>query len=441
MNGDADRSIHDSLITVHSPHRWAAGLLLISAALLAFELLLMRLLALAYWGHFAGLVISIAMLGIACSGLLLFFKRDSVRARPNDWFAISSGAFGLTAPLAFILSQKLPFTPFLLTWSAHEYGLLAGRSLLFFLPFFLAGVAIGTPFVATVLPMGRLYFWNMLGSGLPALPLLFAMNFTHPMGCLVGVAILGGAAGVLVTRALLLRVVFTLAALASAGAVCLTSFRYSEYKDLPKTLLLPEARLLDERYGWDGVVQIVDSPHTRYLPGLSLNFAGGLPASQLVFTDAAAMTLAFRADEALTNPDFVRMTPEALSFALVRSPTVLHLFGGTAESLRGRVLGAREINILDDNATRSATVREISGNENIVLGDARQHLESRADTLDVLGVSLLGTHGTATAGAASLDASFLLTREGCARLFQRLSPGGHAIFSTWVENPARSGVR
>ena len=32
----------------------------------------MRLLALAYWGHFAGLVISIAMLGIACSGCSSF---------------------------------------------------------------------------------------------------------------------------------------------------------------------------------------------------------------------------------------------------------------------------------------------------------------------------------------------------------------------------------
>jgi hypothetical protein len=33
-------------------------------------------------------------------------------------------------------------------------------------------------------------------------------------------------------------------------------------------LLLPDARLLDERFGWDGIVQTVESPHTRYLPGL-----------------------------------------------------------------------------------------------------------------------------------------------------------------------------
>jgi hypothetical protein len=60
---------------------------------------------------------------------------------------------------------------------------------------------------------------------------------------------------------------------------------------------------------------------------------------------------------------------------------------------------------------------------------------------DVVAISLLGTHGTSTAGAASLDASYLLTREGFARAFDRLSPAGHLAISTWVENPARSGVR
>ena len=62
--------------------RWAIGLLCVSAALLAYELLLMRLLALAYWGHFAAMVISIAMLGIASSGLFLFFARERVGRNP-----------------------------------------------------------------------------------------------------------------------------------------------------------------------------------------------------------------------------------------------------------------------------------------------------------------------------------------------------------------------
>ncbi|MBA2242722.1 MAG: hypothetical protein H0W04_07515, partial [Chthoniobacterales bacterium] len=426
-----------------SSGRWAAGLLLISAALLAFELLLMRLLALAYWGHFAGLVISIAMLGIASSGLFLFFRRDAVRRESKTYFSIASGFFGVAAPLAFLISQKLPFTPFLLTWSADEYGLLAARSVLFFIPFFAAGIAVGIPFVAGVLPMGRLYFWNMLGSGLPALPLLYAMNFTHPLRLLAAVAVLALGVSILCSRRLLARIGWFAAGACVIAAVALTSFRYSEYKDLPKTLLLPEARLLEERYGWDGVVQIVDSPHTRYLPGLSLNFAGTLPPSRLVFTDAGAMTLAFRAEDVFSASEFLRETPEAFSFALSPSPRMLQLYGGTADQLRAGIFNARQLQALDDSATRVAALRDTVGEaaQALIRADARQYIEEEKPSFDVIAVSLLGTHGTSTAGAASLDPSFLLTLEGCARLLDRVTPRGHALFSTWIENPAKSGVR
>ena len=433
-----------------TPARWAAGLLLISAALLGYELLLMRLLALAYWGHFAGLVISIAMLGIASSGLFLFFARRRIERAAERYFAVSAGVFSIAAPVAFLLSQRLPFTPFLLTWSAQEYGLLAMRSVLFFVPFFAAGVAIGTPFVTRVLPPGRLYFWNMLGSGVPALPLLFAMNFTHPMRLLIAVATVAAAAAMVGSRGHRSRVGWAGAAGAAIAALTLTSFRYSEYKDLPKTLLLPEAKVVAERYGWDGIVQVVDSPHTRYLPGLSLNFVGTLPPSRLVFTDAGAMTLAFTPAEALAKPDFLRMTPEAFSFALTNSPRVLHLYGSTADLLRSQTSGASAVRVIDDSETRVAAVRSIlsaggGGSagfaELLVRGDARQVLEQQAAALDVIAISLLGAHGTSTAGAASLDPSFLLTLEGFSRIFDGLRPTGHAVLSTWVENPPKSGVR
>ena len=452
-----------------SPRRWAAGLLLISAALLGYELLLMRLLALAYWGHFAGMVISTAMLGIASSGLFLFFARDRVQRNAGGVFAVSAGLFGLAAPLAFLASQRLPFTPFLLTWSAREYAYLGGRSLLFFSAFFLAGVAIGTPFAARVLPMGRLYFWNMLGSGLAALPLLLAMNFTHPMHLLIAVTALATVVAGLCTRKAWSRIGWIFAGLGVAAAILLMPFRYSEYKDLSRTLLLPDARLLEERHGWDGIVQIVDSPHTRYLPGLSLNFTGTLPPSQLVFTDASAMTLVLDADEALANPDFLQMTPEAFSFVLMKPQSLLHLYGGTADLLRAQSAGVPAITIVDDSETRVAAVRELfqrlspafgdhvggaaavpsddslgrhSGRPStFVRADARQLLEQAGEQFDVIAVSLLGAHGTSTAGAASLDPSFLLTLDGFSRVFQRLTPGGHAVLSTWVENPARSGVR
>ncbi len=432
-----------------SAPRWAAGLLCISAALLAYELLLMRLLALAYWGHFAGMVISIAMLGIAAAGLLLFFARARIKARPATFFAGGAGAFAVAAPLAFLLSQQLPFTPFLLTWSAGEYGLLAARSLLFFSAFLAAGFSIGVPFVARVAPVGRLYFWNMLGSGLPAFPLLWAMNFIHPMRLLIPVTALAIAVPLLSDGKRIRRVLWGALGVGVSALVLATPFRYSEYKELPKTLLLPEAKVVEERFGWDAVVQVVASPHTRYVPGLSLNFTGTLPRAQLVFTDATAMTLVFAPPEALAHPDFLRMTPEAFSFSLMPNARVLNFYGGSADLLRAEVFGARPARVVDDSTTRLAIVRQLLAEggradltNSMIRADPRQLLAREPSPgIDVIAVSLLGTHGTSTAGAASLDASFLLTVEGFSRMFGRLSPAGHVAISTWVENPARSGVR
>src|SRR5438128_10213771 len=93
--------------------RFGVGLFCLSAALLGYELLLMRLLALAHWGHFAGFVISIAMLGLAASALLLHFLRERIIANAAHYCSARAGWFALYAPLAFADPSQTPSTPFL----------------------------------------------------------------------------------------------------------------------------------------------------------------------------------------------------------------------------------------------------------------------------------------------------------------------------------------
>ena len=433
-----------------SPLRWAGGLFCVSAAILGFELLLMRLLTLAYWGHFAGFVISIAMMGIAASGLFLHFSRPRIAARPAIYFATASTLFGILAPAAFACSQLLPFTPFLLAWSAEEYLLLAARVVLFFIPFFFGGVAIGTPFVARVSRVPVLYFWNMIGSAAAFLPLLYGVNHVHPIRLLTFVALLAFvAASILLSKR-------AQVGLLAAGAVTISlsllmPFRFSPYKDLSKTLLLPETRIVEQRFSANGVIHTVDSPHTRYLPGLSLNFTGTLPPSRLVFTDGSAMDVVFDADQALRDPSFLQISPEAFSYQLVREPRALQIYSGATEILRAIASGAREIVALDDVKPRSEAVQRVwqhfgksplQGRHVTVINDeARHYLAQDATRFDLISLSLLGSHGSSTAGAASLDPTFLLTLEGFNKLFQRLTPTGCAAITTWVENPPNSGVR
>jgi hypothetical protein len=214
-------------------------------------------------------------------------------------------------------------------------------------------------------------------------------------------------------------------------------------QDLPKTLLLPDAKLVREHYGADAVVQVVALAAHTLTCRFVAQFCRTLPRAARLHRcerDDAGI----RADEALANPDFLRMTPEAFSFVLAPNAHVLNFYGGSAELLRAEVFGAREARVIDDSRTRVKVLRSFLGasEQSLLHGDPRQLLARGQSTPpEVIAVSLLGTHGTATAGAASLDPSFLLTAEAFAQMFDALSPAGHIAISTWVENPARSGVR
>ena len=84
---------------------------LISAAILAFEVLLMRLYAIVGWHHFAYMMISIALLGFGASGTALALLGGRLAGRFPAAFAVCAALFGVTAIAGFALALRLPFQP------------------------------------------------------------------------------------------------------------------------------------------------------------------------------------------------------------------------------------------------------------------------------------------------------------------------------------------
>ncbi len=431
--------------------RIAPALFCISSALLGYELLLMRLLSLAEWGHFAGFIISIAMLGLAASGLFLHFYRDRIIARTAWFFAGSAAMFAITGPLAFAIVQRLQFTPFLLTWSPQEYWLLVARVVLFFVPLFFSGVAVGSFFVARALPAPRLYFWNMLGSAAPCLLLPAGLTAFAPVKLLVPIAALGMIAALVVLRSRWVVAAGTLAAIALCAAVARVPFHYSPYKDLSRTLNLPEARVMETRHSALGIVQSVESPSTRYLPGLSLNFMEMLPSSKAIFVDGSGMEMVFDAGAALENPAFLKMAPEAFAYRLHQSPEVLLIETPPVELLRALAHEAGRVVVVDPIAER-VRMRDRIGRGygeppsglnrvEVIIGEPRHFLRRSSANYSLVFLPLLGSHAASTAGAASLDPAYAFTVESLSLVMDRLHTNGHLVMTTWVENPPRAGVR
>ena len=82
---------------------------LVSAAVLGYEVLLVRLFAITQWHHFASMAIGIALLGFGVSGALLAVLRDRLRRRTAAAFAAAAVLLAATSTAAVIVAQRLPF--------------------------------------------------------------------------------------------------------------------------------------------------------------------------------------------------------------------------------------------------------------------------------------------------------------------------------------------
>jgi hypothetical protein len=84
---------------------------LISAAALAFEILLMRLFSIILWHHFAYMIISLALLGYGASGALLNFAQRALQQRFAPLVCAPPAEFGVSAIGSFVLAQCVPVNP------------------------------------------------------------------------------------------------------------------------------------------------------------------------------------------------------------------------------------------------------------------------------------------------------------------------------------------
>src|SRR4030095_16444402 len=115
---------------------------LISAAALAFEILLMRLFSITLWHHFAYMIISLALLGYGASGALLTLAQSAVQRRFVPLFCAAAAAFGVTAIGGFVLAQRVPFNPLEILWDPRQPGYLLAIYLLLASPFLCAGACV-----------------------------------------------------------------------------------------------------------------------------------------------------------------------------------------------------------------------------------------------------------------------------------------------------------
>ncbi len=433
----------------------ALAIALVSAGALAYQVLLMRLLAIVHWYPFAALIVSLALLGHGVSGTVLALAAERARRQFAPLVIACATAFGVAAVAGFALAQRVPFNGLELVWDARQVLALAAIDLVLALPFFCAALVFGLAFVARGERIPALYGADLAGAGLGALIALATIAALPLADALVAIAALGPLAAVSAAlafrwraTALALALVATLMALFVPRDTLVP--QPNPYKGLARALTVTGARVVGERSGPLGWLVVVDNPVVpwRHVPGFSLAAGAEPPPQRAVFVDGDAMSVvtAPRGAEAT-----LAATTAALPYALLQAPRVAVLGAGSgADVLQALVLGAREVVAVERDPNRIAIVREdeaaLAGRlyddprVALVVADARAYLR-RPVLHDAIVLPLADSSVGAAGGTQAAADQFLYTVEALAAAYARLAPGGYLVATRWETQPPRASLK
>ena len=437
------------------------AVLLISAAALAYEVLLMRLFSIIQWHHFAYMVISLALLGYGVSGTFLTLARERLIPHFNTAFVANALLFGISSILCFLLVQKLPFNTLELFWDTGQWRYLLLSYLLLFIPFFFAANCICLSFAAFGHQIPRIYALDLLGAGLGALGIILALYLLFPSEVLKLVAALGLLAALVAalqgsgTNRRLAVISVTLLIMATLALPnSWLSLRLSEYKALSQTLQIKGAKLLEERSSPLGLISIVESPEVplRLAPGLSLNNRQEPPVQLGLFIDGDAPSPINRFEGDLEPFGYLDYQTSALPYHLDQPQRVLILgMGGGSSLLQATLhqiprieaveLDPQIAQLLQQDYADYAGWRYLAPGIQVHLGEARSYLSSNQDQFDLIQISLLDSASAASGGVYGLSESYLYTREAIAEYLRHLTPNGLLSITRWVKVPPRDGLK
>ncbi|MBK8975366.1 MAG: hypothetical protein IPM29_05535 [Planctomycetes bacterium] len=420
------------------------GLFLISAAILALEVLHMRILSVQMWYHHAYVVVTLAMLGFAVSGTVatLWRCRDAEQAAQRvSWCAT---LFGITAVAGHIATAEL----------AYSETTIVGF-LLLLVPYFFGGMVVTLALTYGVRIHVR-YFWNLLGSALGAWLFIW---WIQPLGAerlLIRLATLGPVTAIaFLPGARADRGPRYAGVIALVGLAVLLDLK----PDFLRVRINPEKRqhihgeLIDSR--WTPLTRLdVFSEQPDYWkrranvepPGVihivQDGAAGSLMYSEKGFTPFDL----FDSHAVAYVPHAARM----LAGGSAPSVAIIGVGGGTdirtAKTYgAGRVL-ALEINeemarlTRDDYSLFNGDVLQLPGVE-LAIGEGRSTLERRGEKFDIIILAGADTYTAGAYGAFVLSESYLYTDEAIDVYLDHLTPTGTVGILRFYDEPHREGLR
>jgi len=431
------------------------SILFASIAVLLFELSLLRSYAYISYYHFGFLMISVALLGFALSGLLI---RRFYRILVKNYrlcLDLCTAALVVTVPLSLIASDSV--RPDVLAFNVDP-GVAAVFVLhiICILPPFIAGaVVIGLMLTVEKAP-GMFYGFNLLGSGLGGAAVLLVLQYVSPEASPMA-AIFPAAAAWLFQ--IMRPPVSPRRTLRTAGVV-LAGFLLIFIRGTPapdQYKAISAARMLRDQGEAEQIVTELlpgvridafasDSFHGHLFAGLGA--AGGPPPQVQLYYDGNAGGTVFL-PEKKADLEFLASGPQCLAYRIAEPGSVLILGErGNAGLYTAAFKEAEEITFVSPTRTEMELMEKLSRPARISLPDHRRIIALPLPFLTGTGERFSMIHLAEAEGLPSTRTGMemlapvpLLTVDGLAAAVSRLEPDGVLSITRGIRLPPRDNVR
>lgn len=434
------------------------GIFLLSAATLMLQVAFTRVLSVALWYHFVFMVVSIALFGYGASGTFLSSFPQLLKQDLDRLLTLTAAMFSVASLASYVLSNQVPFDPARLAWDRMQVLYIMIFYLLLSIPFFLSGLCVALAVSKAGKAINKLYFSNLIGSGLGSLLVLILFSPLTGPGVMVFTSLLAGVSAFTFSMQLrkkhrLLTVLWLLILLLVLPfAQVLFPIHMSPYKSLKVAQRYPNAELLDTQWNAFSQVDVIQSGYVRYAPGLSLQYQWPLPDQIGITVDGDTLTAITRYNGNLSTLLFTAYLPTVLPYYLQGSPHALVLGAGGGLSVLSALyhnassIVAVEVNPLVVDLVKNE-YKDFAGNiygderVKVVVSEGRSFIRASADTFDIIDLSMTDNAAASSTGIHALSENYLHTKEAFIDYYQHLSQGGMFTVTRWLLPPPREDIR
>jgi len=433
---------------------------LVAGAIIAYQIGVMRIFSIGTWSHFGSLVVSMAMLGfgvmsaIMCVGTTLFERH---------WDKLVAGSLWLFGPLMVIgntLAQGVGFNPIELVANPEQKYKLFLLFVCFFVPFLPGALFLGLAFLKGQAVFGKVYFADLLGSGLCGLVFLASMYVVAPEWILLVPVAMWLVGSIVWFGALRKWISLGAVLLLTVGAwwttANYTQIEVNQFKGISYARKFEDSKQVYRNYSPFGDLEVYASSYFHFAPGLSDNAA--LQLKQM--PSNAYLGLYIDADGPIgvikklpeDAKDYYRFLPMSAPYVLKPAANVFVVqLGGGISTEAARFAGATAITVAEGNPAILKTLRDnklITGmtgapladpRMTIVNFDGRLYIQGIRDKYDVIDLSLADSSGLSSPGGFTIVEKYNYSRETYQDYMRALAPNGILSITTWnKEDPPKA---